>query len=107
MAKREKLYKKDYEKWIDLYYPWALVFTGRLCDTSAIENPERWNYATDDICPRTCHRYDLFYNLKTVWYDLIQRWNSAFRSELDIERLDKNFIYGWQNRIIYSPFISV
>lgn len=26
---------------IDLYYPWALIFTGRLCDTSAIENPAR------------------------------------------------------------------
>ena len=107
MNKREKLYKKDYEKWIDLYYPWALVFTGRLCDTSAIENPERWNYAIDDICPRTCHRYDLFYNLKTVWYDLIQRWNSAFRSELNIERLDEKFIYNKKNRIIYAPFISV
>jgi len=25
----------------DLYYPWALIFTGRLCDTSAIENPSK------------------------------------------------------------------
>ncbi|MDR0772669.1 MAG: hypothetical protein LBF15_06945 [Candidatus Peribacteria bacterium] len=26
---------------IDLYYPWALIFTGRLCDTSAVENPSK------------------------------------------------------------------
>ena len=107
MASREKLYQKKYEKWIDLYYPWALVFTGRLCDTSAIENPERWNYAVDEICPRTCWKYDEFYKLKTVGYDLIQRWNSGFRSEIDIERLDKDFIYNKQNRIIYAPFVSV
>ncbi len=107
MSQREKLYKKNYDKWIDLYYPWALVFTWRLCDTSAIENPSRWNYAIDDICPRTCRRYDIFYKLKTVWYNLIQRWNSAFRSEVDIERLDKKFLYTKKNRLIYSPFISV
>ena len=107
MNKREKLYQKDYEKWLDLYYPWALVFTGRLCDTSAIENPERWNYAVDEVCPRTCWRYDLFYKLKTVGYDLIQRWNSAFRWELEIERLDEKFIYNKNNRIVYAPFVSV
>ncbi len=107
MNKREKLYQKDYEKWLDLYYPWALVFTGRLCDTSAIENPERWNYAIDEVCPRTCWRYDLFYKLKTVGYDLIQRWNSAFRLELEIERLDEKFIYNKNNRIVYAPFVSV
>ena len=107
MSKREKIFQKEYEKGIDLYYPWALVFTGRLCDTSAIENPARWNYAVDEICPRTCWRYDLFYRLKTVGYNLIQRWNSAFRSELDIERLDEKFIYSKLNRIVYAPFITV
>jgi len=107
MSKREKLYQKEYEKWVDLYYPWALVFTWRLCDTSAIENPTRWNYATDEICPRTCWRYDIFYKLKTVWYHLIQRWNSAFRSEVDIERLDEKFIYNKKNRIVYAPFVTV
>jgi len=107
MSKREWIYQKEYEKGIDLYYPWALVFTGRLCDTSAIENPERWNYAVDEICPRTCRRYDIFYKLKTVGYHLIQRWNSAFRSEIDIERLPEKFIYNKKNRIIYAPFVTV
>jgi len=107
MQNREKLYKIKYEKWIDLYYPYALVFTWRLCDTSAIENPERWNYAVDEICPRTCWRYDIFYKIKTIGYDLIQRWNSWFRIEKDIERLDEKFIYEKKNRIIFSPFAPV
>ena len=107
IASRQDLYKKKYDKWIDLYYPWALVFTGRLCDTSAIEKPERGNYAIDEICPRTCFKYDIFYKIKTIWYNLIQRWNSAFRSEIEIERLDINFIYNKNNRIVYAPFITV
>jgi hypothetical protein len=49
MQKRENLFtspqpspSKERESiGIDLYYPWALVFTGRLCDTSAIENEKR------------------------------------------------------------------
>lgn len=93
--------------WIDLYYPWALVFTWRLCDTSAIENPSRWFYATDDICPRTCNRYDISYKVKTVWYNLIQRWNAWYRSELNLDYLSDDFIKNENNRIIFSPFISV
>jgi hypothetical protein len=68
MEKREKLFDNSSSNTIgvDLYYPWALIFTGRLCDTSAIENPSRGYYATDDICPRTCNRYDINYKIKTV-----------------------------------------
>ena len=93
--------------WIDLYYPWALVFTWRLCDTSAVENPSRWFYATDDICPRTCNRYDVSYKIKTVWYNLIQRWNAWFRSELNLDYLSEDFVKNENNRIIFAPFISV
>jgi hypothetical protein len=107
MEKRDDLYKNKSEVWIDLYYPWALVFTWRLCDTSAIENPDRWNYATDDICPRTCNRYDIFYKLKTVWYNIIQRGNSAYRSELNLDYLPEEFIKNESNRFIFTPFITV
>jgi hypothetical protein len=43
MERREDLYDNARfgDIGVDLYYPWALIFTGRLCDTSAIENPSR------------------------------------------------------------------
>lgn len=108
MEKREELYKGDNSIWIDVYYPWALVFTWRLCDTSAIENPSKWYYATDDLCPRTCNRYDISYNLKTVWYNLIQRWNAGYRSEINLDYLsDNDFIKNDNNRLVFAPFISV
>jgi hypothetical protein len=107
MQNRKNLYKNIEKIWIDLYYPWALIFTGRLCDTSAIENPNRWYYATDDICPRTCNRYDIFYKVKTVGYKMIQRWNSGYRSELNLEFLKEDFTKNDNNRLIFSPFITV
>ena len=90
-----------------MYYPWALVFSWRLCDTSAIENPSRWYYAVDDICPRTCNRYDVSYKIKTVWYNLIQRWNAWYRSELNLDYLKEDFTKNENNRIVFAPFISV
>ncbi len=109
MEKREKLFEID-EKiphGVDLYYPWALVFTGRLCDTSWVENPSRAYYATDDICPRSCNKYDVSYKIKTVWYNLIQRWNAAYRSELNLDFLPESFYKNEKNRIIFAPFITV
>lgn len=122
MQNREELYKKFWKEtsntnnwqllaknwiWIDLYYPWALIFTGRLCDTSAIENEKRWFYTTDDICPRTCNRYDISYKIKTTWYKMIQRWNAGFRSELNLDFLSEDFCNNENNRLIFAPFISV
>lgn len=107
MENREKLYTQGYKIGIDLYYPWAIVFTWRLCDTSAIETPARWDYAIDTICSRTCARYDLFYKIKTVWYNLVQRWNAAYRSELNLEKLPINFLYNTKNRLVFAPFIAV
>jgi len=92
---------------IDLYYPWALIFTGRLCDTSAIENPARGYYATDDICPRTCARYDVGYKVKTVGYNMIQRGNAGYRSEVSLDCLSEEFVKNENHRLIYAPFISV
>ena len=92
---------------IDLYYPWALIFTWRLCDTSAIENPSRWYYAVDEICPRTCNRYDVSYKIKTSGYNMLQRWNAWYRSELNLDFLDSKFIENKNNRLIFSPFVSV
>ena len=107
MQKREDLFENHWNIWIDLYYPWALIFTWRLCDTSAIENPSRWMYTTDDICPRTCNRYDISYKIKTVWYNMIQRWNSWYRSELNLDFLKEEFINNENNRLVFAPFITV
>jgi len=109
MEKREELFDNSrfWEIWVDLYYPWALIFTGRLCDTSAIENPSRGMYATDDICPRTCNRYDVSYKIKTVWYNMIQRGNAGYRSELNLDFLSDDFIKNKNNRLVFAPFISV
>ena len=111
MQNRKELFKNlENQKeniWIDLYYPWALIFTWRLCDTSAIENPSRWYYATDDICPRTCNRYDIFYKIKTTWYKMLQRWNAWYRSELNLEFLDDSFVKDDNNRLVFSPFVPV
>ncbi len=107
MEKREDLFKNYDKTWIDLYYPWALIFTWRLCDTSAIENPSRWMYAVDEICPRTCNRYDVHYKIKTVWYKMIQRWNSGYRSELNLDFLKEDFVKNENNRLVFAPFIAV
>lgn len=109
MEKREELFNNSrfWEIWVDLYYPWAIIFTWRLCDTSAIENPARWMYAVDEICPRTCNRYDIFYKVKTVWYNMIQRWNAWYRSELNLDFLSGDFVKNPHNRFVFSPFISV
>lgn len=109
MEKREQLFDNSRfsDVWVDLYYPWALIFTGRLCDTSAIENPSRWMYATDDICPRTCNRYDVSYKIKTVGYNMIQRGNAWYRSELNLDFLPEDFVKNENNRLVFAPFIAV
>jgi len=107
MEKREDLYKNYEDIGVDLYYPWALVFTGRLCDTSSVENPARGYYAIDDVCPRTCQRVDVFYKVKTIGYHLIQRGNSAYRSECNLDYVSKDWLENKNNRIIFSPFIPV
>ena len=112
MEKREDLYTSsiidgENQIGIDLYYPWALIFTWRLCDTAAVKNPAKWYYATDDICSRVCNRYDIFYKIKTVWYKMIQRWNAWYRSELNLDYLSDNFIKNENNRLVFAPFITV
>lgn len=92
---------------VDLYYPWALIFTGRLCDTSAVENPSRWYYAVDDICPRSCDRYDVSYKVKTVGYKMIQRGNAWYRSEVNLDFLPEKFAKNKDNRLVFAPFITV
>lgn len=109
MQSRENLYDNSrfWNIWIDLYYPWALVFTGRLCDTSAIENPARGNFAINEVCPRTCFRYDIFYKIKTKDYKLIQRWNAGYRSEINLDFLKEEFTKNDDNRLVFAPFVSV
>lgn len=109
MEKREELFDNSrfWEIGIDLYYPWALIFTWRLCDTSWVENPSRAMYATDDICPRTCNRYDVFYKIKTAGYKMVQRGNAGYRSEVSLDFLTEDFVDHENNRIVFAPFISV
>ncbi len=109
MQKREDLYDNSrfWKIWIDLYYPWAIIFTWRLCDTAWIENPTKAMYATDDICPRTCSRYDVFYKVRTTWYKMIQRWNAWYRSELNLDFVKDEFLNHENNRFIFAPFITV
>jgi len=108
LENRENLFDKanygDFS--LDIYYPWAIVFTWRLCDTCGIKNPTKWMFATDDICPRWCKDYDIFYNIKTVGYNLTQRWNAGFKSQANLDYLDTTKM--WENyRLVFAPFISV
>ena len=64
-------------------------------------------YAIDEICPRTCDRYDVSYKIKTVWYNMIQRWNSGYRSELNLDFLKEDFTNNENNRLVFAPFITV
>jgi hypothetical protein len=109
MQKREDLYDNSrfWDIWVDLYYPWAIIFTGRLCDTAAIELVTKWMYATDDICPRVCNKYDIFYKVRTTDYKMIQRWNAGYRSELNLDFIKDDFLNNQNNRFVFSPFISV
>lgn len=109
MEKRSSLFdsKKYGDISLDVYYPWALVFTGRLCDTSGIEFHSRKYYAIDTICNRVCKNYDIFYPVKTTGYYLLQRGNACFRSEIHLDYLPDDFFSQKENRFIYAPFIPV
>ena len=109
MEKRSALFSNlsQWDIWVDVYYPWALIFTGRLCDTSAVENPSRGYYATDDVCPRSCDRYDVSYKIKTVGYKMIQRGNAWYRSEVNLDFLPEDFMKNENNRLVFAPFITV
>lgn len=108
MEKRENLFNKEYY-WnfnLDIYYPWAVVFTWRLCDTCWVKIPTKWMYATDDICPRHCKDFDITYNIKTTWYYLTQRGNSWYRSQINLDYLDISNIWE-EYRVVFAPFITV
>ncbi len=97
------LYKPNIK--IDIYYPYALIFVWRLCDTSAIENIKKWYYPTDAVCSRTCWKYDLsIKNIETVWYKIIQRWNAQFKTQINLW-FDQKTIIKYDNRLIYTPLI--
>ncbi len=90
---------------IDVYYPYALIFVGRLCDTSSLENVRRWYYAIDEICPRTCLKYDLnIQNFDTVGYKILQRGNAQFKSQISLN-IPQDALEKYENRLIYAPLI--
>lgn len=105
----------DYQVWykrlfdtefvLDIYYPYALIFIGRLCDTSAVEKIKRWYYPIDEICPRTCWKYDLsIKDFNTSGYKLIQRWNAQYKTQLELEFLEST-VEKYENRLIYTPML--
>ncbi|MEF2175874.1 MAG: hypothetical protein V3575_05355 [Candidatus Absconditabacteria bacterium] len=99
----QSLYKTD--KIIDIYYPYALVYVGRLCDTAAIDDVRRGYYPIDDICRRTCNKYDI--NLKdfdSVGYKLVLRGNSSYKTQVELA-LDDELINKYENRLVYSPLV--
>lgn len=103
LENRKSLYEQDFD--IDVYYPYSIVFVGRLCDTSAVENIKRWYYPIDEVCPRTCMKYDLFIkNFETVWYKLLQRGNAKFKSGVELE-LSPETVERYENRLVYTSLI--
>lgn len=111
IEKREDLYKKNFWSFgIDLYYPWSILITWRLCDTSWIEQVKRKYHALDIWCPRLCQKYDLFYTIdKSDWIDKnpVQRWNTWWMENSDLSYLNNEFLNNKNNRIIFEPFIPV
>jgi hypothetical protein len=100
-----KNYSKLLPLKLDIYYPYALIFVWRLCDTSAIENIKRWYYPTDEVCPRTCLKYDLFIkNFETVGYKIIQRWNAQYKTQVELN-LPENVTNTYETRLVYQPLI--
>lgn len=98
-----QMYEEDFP--LDIYYPYALIFVWRLCDTSAIENIKRWYYAVDEPCPRTCRKFDMFIkNFDTVWYKIIQRWNAQYKTQVDLE-FSQSVLEKYENRLVYAPMI--
>lgn len=90
---------------IDIYYPYALIFIGRLCDVSAVQNIKRGYYPIDEICPRTCWKYEInIQNFDTVWYKVIQKWNAGYKSQAELN-LPAQTIEKYGNRLIYTPLM--
>ena len=38
---------------------------------------------------------------------MIQRWNSGYRSELNLDFLKEDFVKNEKNRLVFAPFITV
>lgn len=103
----KKLFE-DHTVDLDVYYPYSIVFVWRLCDTSALEDQKRWYYPIDRPCWRTCMLYDLCVNwINQTKFKIFQRWNSQFRSAINLENLSEKFINDqiYENRLIYTPMI--
>jgi len=106
---------KEIFKWInwlflDIYYPFILTTTWRLCHTSMLEDDyKRWYYATNKVCSRTCKKYNmLLNNFDDHLYKLHQMWNAIYKIYNDLtlewtipaETMSKN-----TNRLIYTPIL--
>lgn len=112
----EQYWMKEYInifKWVndiavDVYYPYILTTTWRVCHTSHLKDSyNRWYYAVDKVCSRTCQEYNmLLNNFDDHIYKLHQFWNAIYKIYNDMQlNLPADFKNKSSNRLIYFPFL--
>lgn len=91
---------------IDVYYPYWLIFVGRVCDTCWLKDVERSYYPLDKPCPRECMKYDLFIkNFNPQSYKTFQRGNAQYMSNINLDALWGLETSYLEHRLIYTPLI--
>lgn len=97
---------KDHNHSIDVYYPYGLIFVGRICDTCWVKDVERSYYSLDRPCARECKKFDLFIkNFDPTTYKTFQRWNAQYMSNIDLGAIKGLLTDTLDHRLVYTPLI--